>query len=107
MKSFDERQKGFEAEFVRGQELSFRIRARRNRLLGLWAAERLGLPAGESTEAYARSVVVADLQVPGEADVVEKVVADLAAKGVKITEADVRAELTRANKQAREQLTGR
>jgi hypothetical protein len=107
MKSFDERQRAFEAEFKRDQELSFRIAARRNRLLGYWAAERLGLPAGEAAEAYARTVIAADFQAPGDGDVVEKVRVDLAAKGIDITEAEVCAELTRAAMQARKQLAGR
>jgi len=107
MKSLDDRQKGFEAEFARGQELTFRITARRNRLLGLWAAERLGLPAGEPAEAYAKTVVAADFQTPGDDDVVERVRRDLASKGVDVTEAEVRAELTRAAAQAGEQLAGR
>jgi hypothetical protein len=107
MKGFDERQKGFEAEFARGQELAFRITARRNRLLGLWAAERLGLAAGEPAETYAKTVITADFQAPGDADVIEKVRGDLVAKGLGVTEAEVRAELARAAAQAREQLTGR
>ena len=107
MRSIDDRQKGFEAQFVHGQELAFRITARRNRLLGLWAAERLGLPVGEPTEAYAKTVVAADFQAPGDDDVIEKVRGDLVAQGIEITEAEVRAELTRAAAQAREQLTER
>ena len=107
MRNIDDRKKGFEAQFVHGQELAFRITARRNRLLGLWAAERPGLPAGEPTEAYARTVVAADFQAPGDDDVVEKVRGDLAAKGLDVSEAEVRAELTRAAAQAREQLTER
>lgn len=105
MRGFDERQKAFEAEFKRHQELAFRITARRNRLLGLWAAERLGLPAGDAAEAYARTVVAADFAAPGEDDVVEKVRADLAAKRIDIPEAEVRAELARAAMAARKQLT--
>lgn len=107
MRGFDERQKAFEAEFKRNQELAFRITARRNRLLGLWAAERLGLPAGDAAEAYARTVVAADFAAPGEDDVVEKVRADLAAKRIDISEAEVRAELARAAMAARKQLTER
>jgi hypothetical protein len=107
MRSIDDRQKGFEAQFVHGQELTFRITARRNRLLGLWAAGRLGLAAGEPAESYAKTVVAADFQAPGDDDVVEKVRGDLVAKGVEVTEAEVRAELTRAAAQAREQLAGR
>lgn len=107
MKSFDDRQKAFEAEFKRDQELVFRIVARRNRLLGLWAAERMGLPAGEAADAYAKTVVSADFEAPGDEDVVKKVMGDLAARGAATTEADVRAELTRAGEEARRQLTGR
>ena len=72
MRSIDDRQKGFEAQFVHGQELTFRITARRNRLLGLWAAGRLGLAAGEPAESYAKTVVAADFQAPGDDDVVER-----------------------------------
>ena len=107
MSSFDERRQGFEAEFKRNQELAFRIAARRNRLLGLWAAERLGLQAGEPAEAYARTVVAADFEAPGDGDVVAKVLGDLIGKGIAATEAEVRAELNRAAATAREQLTER
>ena len=107
MRSIDDRQKGFEAQFAHGQELAFRITARRNRLLGLWAAERLGLPAGEPAEAYAKSVVAADFQAPGDDDVIDKVRGDLVAKGLEVTEAEVRAELARAAAQARGQLAER
>jgi hypothetical protein len=104
MTSFDDRQKGYEADFKREQELAFRITARRNKLLGLWAAERLGLPAGEATEEYARSVVLADFEAPGDADVVAKVRGDFLAKGIAIGEAEIGAELARAAIQARQQL---
>ena len=73
MKGFVEREKGFEAEFKRNQELAFRVTARRNRLFGLWAADRLGLTAGEAAESYAKSVVAADFEKPGDADVIAKV----------------------------------
>jgi hypothetical protein len=104
MKSFTEREKGFEAEFKRNQELQFRVTARRNRLFGLWAASRLGMPAGEAAEAYARTVVVADLEAPGDADVIEKVRTDLGEKGIAATEAELRAELERAGIEARRQI---
>ena len=96
MKSFTEREKGFEAEFKRNQELLFRVTARRNRLFGLWAAVRLGLPAGEDAETYAKTVVAADFEAPGDADVIEKVQADLEENGVAVTEAELRAELAHA-----------
>ena len=105
MRSFEDRQKGFEAEFKHNQELVFRVAARRNKLFGLWAAEKLGLPGGDQAEAYARTVVDADFERPGDGDVIEKVQADLAAKGIDLSEAVLRAELTRAAEEARRQLT--
>ena len=104
MKGFVEREKGFEAEFKRNQELAFRVTARRNRLFGLWAADRLGLTAGEAAESYAKSVVAADFEKPGDADVIAKVQSDLAEKGVAITDSELRAELDRAAGEARRQL---
>ena len=105
MKSFVEREKGFEAAFKRNQELAFRITARRNRLFGLWAAARLGLPGGEAAEAYAKTVVAADFEAPGDADVIAKVQADCAGKGITATKAELRAELARAAAEARRQLS--
>jgi hypothetical protein len=105
MKSFQDRQKGFEAEFQREQELAFRITARRNRLFGLWAAERMGLFAGETAEAYAKTVVAADFEAPGDDDVVSKVRSDLAEKRIALSEAELRTELTRAATEARRQFS--
>jgi hypothetical protein len=105
MKSLEDRQKGFEAEFKRNQELQFRVTARRNRLFGLWAAGRLGVAAGDEAEAYARTVVEADFEKPGDSDVVEKVQKDLAAKGIEMSEAQLRTELTRATDEAKRQLS--
>ena len=105
MKSFEDRQKGFEAAFQRDQELAFRITARRNRLFGLWAAERLGIPAGDAAEGYAQTVVAADFEAPGDDDVVGKVRSDLAEKGIALTEAELRVELSRAAAEARRQLS--
>jgi hypothetical protein len=107
MTSFDERKRGFEADFARDQDLSFRVTARRNRLLGLWAAERLGLAAGAAAEDYAKTVVAADFEAPGDDDIVEKVRGDLVANGIETTVAEVRAELGRAAIRARQQLAGR
>jgi len=106
MKSFTEREKGFEAEFTRKQELTFRVTARRNRLFGLWAAARLGLPAGAEAEAYAKTVVAADFKAPGDADVIERVHIDLEEKGVAVTEAELRVQLERAATEAHRQLAG-
>lgn len=105
MKSFAERGKAFETEFQRNQELAFRVTARRNRLFGLWAAARLGLSAGEAAEAYARTVVAADFEAPGDDDVIAKVQADLADKGSSVGAAELRAELARAEAEARRQLS--
>ena len=104
MKGLTEREKGFEAEFKRNQELRFRVTARRNRLFGLWAAARLGLPAGEEADAYAKTVVAADFEAPGDADVIEKVRTDLDKAGVAVTERELRAELERAAAEARRQV---
>jgi hypothetical protein len=104
MKSFSDRGKGFEAEFKRNQELMFRVTARRNRLFGLWAAARMSVPDGQEAEDYAKTVVEADLQAPGDADVIEKVRTDFAGKGINLTEAELRAELTRAATEARRQI---
>jgi hypothetical protein len=105
MKSFEDRQKGFEAEFKRNQELQFRITARRNKLFGLWAAGKLGIAAGDEAESYARSVVDADFEKPGDSDVIGKVQNDLNAKGIQISEAQLRAELARALDEAKRQLS--
>ncbi len=103
MTNFDERQKGFEAGFKHDQDLLFRIAARRNKLFGLWAAERLGLSAS-AAETYAQAVVAADLQAPGDEDVIEKVRFDLASRGVELTLAQLQTELMHAAEEARKQL---
>ena len=81
MSNFEEREKGFERKFAHDEELRFRATARRNKLLGLWAAEKLGL-SGDQAQAYAKEVVKADLQEPGEEDVFRKIRADFDAEGV-------------------------
>ena len=103
MRSLDDRKKGYEAEYQRNQELQFRVTARRNKLFGLWAAEKLGV-GGDEAEAYARTVVDADFERPGDSDVIEKVQKDLAAKGIQLSEAQLRAEFTRASDEAKRQL---
>ena len=103
MRNFQDREKGFEAEFKRNEELAFRVTARRNKLLGLWVAEKLGMPADQA-ETYARTVVEADFERPGDGDVIEKVQKDLAAKGITMTEPQLRTELDRAAVEAKRQL---
>lgn len=83
MTTFDEREKGFESKYKRDRELAFKAQARRNKLLGLWAAEQMGLDA-DTAAAYAKEVVQADFDEPGDDDVLRKVLADLEAKSVDI-----------------------
>ena len=85
MTKFNEREKAFEAKFKLDEELRFKATARRNKLLGLWAAEQMGLNEGEA-EAYAKEVVKADFEAPGDDDVLQKVLADLQGKGVETSD---------------------
>ena len=103
MATLEDREKDFEARFKHDEELRFKVTARRNRLVGLWAAERMAL-AGEAAEAYARSVVAAEFDKGGERHVVEKLVADLAAKDHAVTAAQVQFELDHFAAQARQQV---
>ncbi|WP_296577011.1 DUF1476 domain-containing protein [Phreatobacter sp.] len=80
MSTFDKRQEGFEKKFAHDEELRFKATARRNKLLGLWVAEKIG-KTGEDAEAYAKSVVMADFEEAGDDDVFRKVKADLDAAG--------------------------
>ena len=102
MAIFDDREKQFEARYKHDQELQFKVTARRNRLLGLWAAERMGL-SGEPAQAYARDVVNAEYH-GGDRHVVAKLVADLAAKGHQMTAAQVKFELDHFAAQAKQQI---
>jgi hypothetical protein len=104
MNGFEDRGKGFEAKYQVDQELEFKINARRNRLLGDWAAELMGL-AGDAGAAYAKDVVAADFEKPGDDDVVQKVLKDLADKDVAMEDADIRKKLEELRAVAREQLT--
>ncbi|MDP2412242.1 MAG: DUF1476 domain-containing protein [Pseudolabrys sp.] len=101
MTTFDKRQEGFEKKFAHDEELRFKAMARRNKLLGLWAAEMLG-KSGPDADAYAKEVVLADFEESGDGDVLRKVVADLSAKNV--TEAEVRAKMTELLAVAVEQI---
>lgn len=101
--AFAEREKGFEAKFKLDQEQEFRAQARRNKLFGLWAAEKLGR-SGAEADAYAKAVVAADFQKPGHDDVIEKVRADLEAAGKGEPETTLRAEYERFLAIARRQV---
>jgi hypothetical protein len=103
MNGFEDREKGFEAKYRVDQEHEFKVNARRNKLLGVWAAELMGLD-GEASETYAKDVVVADFEKPGDDDVVEKVLKDLADKGVAMDEAAIRKKMGELQAVAREQF---
>lgn len=93
MTTFDKREEGFEKKFAHDEELRFKANARRNKMLGLWAAEKMGI-AGDAANAYAKDVVMADFDAAGDDDVLKKVHKDLTAKGVAASEQDVRRAMT-------------
>jgi len=100
---FDERKKGHEVKFAREMEQEFRVNARRNRLAGEWAAAKLGLTEAE-TEAYAKSVIQADFEEVGDADVVGKLMGDLLKGGIEVSEIEIREALSRCETEARTQI---
>jgi hypothetical protein len=101
MTGFDDRQKGFENKYKHDEELKFKVNARRNKLLGEWAGRQLGL-AGDELAAYAKTVVMADFDKPGDDDVLQKVAADLKGKGV--GEGVIRAEMEKLLSVAKDQI---
>ncbi|MDK2766753.1 MULTISPECIES: DUF1476 domain-containing protein [unclassified Sphingomonas] len=103
MTTFDDRERAFEAKYVRDEEMAFRVTARRNRLLGQWAAEKMALTP-EETDAYAKAVVQADFEESGDEDVIRKLLGDLTAAGVEIDDAAVRAAVEAMTVEARRQL---
>ncbi|MBD3730041.1 MAG: DUF1476 domain-containing protein [Sphingomonadales bacterium] len=105
MTDFNDRERAEEAKFAFDEENAFKIAARRNRLLGQWAAEKMQLTA-EETDAYAKAVVQADFEEAGDEDVIRKLLGDLTAAGVEIDEAGVRAALDEKSVEARRQLMG-
>jgi hypothetical protein len=92
MTTFDKREEGFEKKFALDEEQKFKAEARRNRLLGLWAADKLGL-TGDAASTYAKEVVAADFEEAGDQDVLQKVFKDLTGKGETITEGQIRAKM--------------
>lgn len=103
MAGFDDRKKAQESKFAHDQETVFKATARRNKLLGLWAAAKLGL-SGEAAETYAKDVVKADFQEAGDEDVYRKVKADLDAKNVDVSEHQLRREMEELMKTAIDQV---
>jgi len=105
MTTFNDRERAEEAKFAHDEELSFRIHARRNRLLGGWAADRMGLSAVEA-DSYAKSVVQADFEETGDEDVIRKVLGDLISAGVDAAEDEIRTALAAKEAEARRAIAG-
>jgi len=103
MTTFDDREKAFEQKYKHDQELQFKVEVRRNKLLGLWVAEMLDLK-GDDAQAYAKEVVSADFEEPGDADLVRKVLADLEAKNVDMNEHRLRKKMDELTVVAKTQI---
>jgi hypothetical protein len=93
MASFEDREKGFERKFAHDEELKFKATARRNKLLGMWAAAEMGI-TGDAAQGYAREVIKADLEQPGEEDVFRKIRKDFDAKGVQQSDHQIRRKMS-------------
>ena len=101
--AFKDREKGYEAKFKMDEERRFRVDSRRNRLIGEWAASKLGLASGAIAD-YVKGVVRTDIDIPGFEDVVRRIVADFEKNGIKIGESDIRQEMHRLREVAAEQV---
>ena len=105
MTTFDKREEGFEKKFAHDEELRFKATARRNRLLGLWAAEKLGL-SGDEAAAYAKEVVMADFEEAGDGDVLRKLRKDFDAKGVPQSDHQIERHMAELMDQAVKEIKG-
>lgn len=103
MDSFEQRKKGYEGKFAKDQELKFKSEARRNKLLGAWAAGKLGL-TGTAAEDYVKAVVRSDLQAPGDDDVFQKLKKDFADKGVSLSDHQIRRTMDEMLTEAAQQI---
>ena len=103
MTTFDKREEGFEKKFAHDEELKFKATARRNKLLGMWAAEKMGI-SGPAAETYAKEVVAADFEEPGDADVFRKIRKDFDAKGVAQSDHQIRRTMDELMEQAVAQI---
>ncbi|HKR24321.1 MAG TPA: DUF1476 domain-containing protein [Allosphingosinicella sp.] len=103
MTQFDDREKAFESMYARDQEMQFKIVARRNRLLGHWAAKKMGLTEAEA-EAYAKDVIRADFEEAGDEDVIRKLLGDLTSAGIDIDDAAIRQAVEHKTVEARRQF---
>jgi hypothetical protein len=103
MSSFNDRERAFESKFAHDEDMKFRVIARRNRLLGEWAARLMGLSEAEA-DSYAKDVVRADFEEAGDDDVIRKVLGDLTAANVEVDEAKIREQLEHKTVEARRQM---
>ena len=103
MTTFDERERAFETMFARDQEMQFKVHARRDRLLGQWAAERLGLTEAEA-DTYARDLIRADFETISDDDIVRRLIGDLTGAGIEVDEREIREQIEQKTVQARRQL---
>lgn len=103
MSQFDDRERAFETKFAHDEEMKFRVIARRNRLLGEWAAQKMGLSQAE-TDSYAKDVVRADFEEAGDEDVIRKVLGDLTSAGVDTDDAEIRQAIEHKLVEAKRQL---
>ena len=105
MTNFSDKERAEEAKYAFDEEMTFRVTARRNRLVGQWAAEKMGLSPEESAS-YAREVIQADFEEAGDEDVIRKVLGDLTAAGCEVDEAEIRATLEAKHIEARRSVIG-
>ena len=103
MTTFDDRKKGQESKFAHDQDLEFKAMVRRNKLLGLWAAELMG-KTGDAAEAYAKEVVIADMEEKGDEDVFRKIRADLDSQNIDMSDHRIRRQMEELLGTAREQI---
>ena len=104
MSTMKDRENAFENKFAHDAEMQFKAEARRNKLLGLWAAELLG-KSGDDAAEYAKEVVKADFEEAGDEDVIRKLLGDLTGAGTDVSEADIRAKLKEMTAEAKRQIT--
>ena len=105
MTTFDDRENAFENLYAHDAEMQFKAEARRNKLLGLWAAEKMGV-TGDAADAYAKTVVIADLEEAGDDDVFRKVAADLAEKATNVSDEELRRQMNTLLAEAKSQIVG-
>ena len=105
MTTFNDRERAEEGRFARDEEMQFRVAARRNRLLGAWAAQKMGLSA-EEADAYSKALIQADFEEAGDEDVIRKLIGDLTSAGVETSDAEIRAMLEEKSVEARRALMG-